>query len=96
MGLILFALAAGVIIGAGSFLPASWLARLPKLTTITLLLLLVVLGAQIGSSSELLAGLPVLGWRAAVFGGLTIAGSLAAILLVGRWFDLADGDGEGE
>ncbi len=96
MLLILVALAAGVIIGAGRLLPEALLARLPGLMTITLLLLLVVLGAQIGGNRELLAGLPALGWRATVIGMLTIAGSLAAILLVARWLDLADGDGEGK
>lgn len=90
---VIVALAAGMIIGGCRLLPPAWLARLPRLMTFTLFLLLFVLGAQIGGNDELMAGLPLLGWRAVVIAAFAVAGSLAALLLAIRWFKLA-GPGE--
>jgi hypothetical protein len=88
MWLIILALAAGIAVGACRRLPPAWLAALPRLMTGTLFLLLFILGAQIGGNSQLMASLPLLGWRAAVISACTIGGSLAVLLLAARWYGL--------
>jgi hypothetical protein len=90
MWLIIVALAAGVAVGACRLLPAAWSALLGRVMTAALFLMLAALGAQIGANRELLANLPALGGRAVVISILSIAGSVAALALVGKRFRLAD------
>jgi hypothetical protein len=84
MWIIIAALAAGILHGAGRLLPAPWLLPLGRLMTATLFVMLVVLGAQIGANRELLANLGPLGWRAFVISALSVAGSVAALYIVVR------------
>lgn len=91
MWLILLSLVAGIIIGVINIFPASWFKHLDKSITVTLFVMLAALGAQIGSNAELVANLPVLGWRAAVIAVLSIAGSVGALWLVAsRWTAYAE------
>ena len=90
MWLIIASLAAGFAVGASRLLPAAWSARLGRAMTAALFVMLAALGAQIGANRELLANLPTLGWHAAVISALSIAGSVAALLLVVKRFRLAD------
>lgn len=84
MWIILVALGAGVLFGASGRLPERFLAHLDKLTAGTLFIMLAALGAQIGGNSELIANLPVLGWRALVITVMAVAGSVGAVWFVGR------------
>lgn len=86
MWLIVVSLLAGVALGVTNIIPGTWLRHLDKGITITLFVMLLALGAQIGSNNELVANLPVLGWRAVVISALSIAGSVVALWLVAtRW-----------
>ncbi len=96
MGLIIAALVAGFLIGAGRLLPAGSGAALGRFMTVALFAMLVALGAQIGANRELLANLPALGWRALVISTLSVAGSVAALCLVARHCRLADRPSERE
>lgn len=89
MWTIIAALAAGCAIGACRLLPAAWTARLGRVMTVVLFVMLAALGAQIGANRELLAHLPALGWQAAVISILSVAGSVAVLLLVARHTGLA-------
>jgi len=91
MWLILLSLVAGIILGAANIIADSWFKHLDKGITITLFVMLVALGAQIGINAELLANLPLLGWRAAVIAVLSIGGSVGALWLVAcRWTAYAE------
>lgn len=91
MWVIIVALAAGVALGAGRLLPATWLAGLGRLMTATLFVMLAALGAQIGADRELLANLGPLGWRAFVISALSVAGSIAALYLAAKTLRLPGG-----
>jgi uncharacterized membrane protein YbjE (DUF340 family) len=88
MDLILAALIAGVIVGAAGLLPDGWGRQLDRVMTLTLFLLLVALGAQIGGNGELLANLGRLGWQAAVISACSLAGSIIVLWLTARCFGL--------
>lgn len=92
MGLIVISLLTGAALGMAKLIPESWLRHLDKSITITLFAMLFALGAQIGSNSELVANLPVLGWRALVIAGLSIIGSVLSLwLLTSHWTALKEG-----
>jgi uncharacterized membrane protein YbjE (DUF340 family) len=92
MWLILAALLAGVFIGACGLLPAGGHKRLDRVMAVTLYVMLVALGAQIGGNQELLANLGLLGGRAVVISAFSIIGSIVALWLATRYCLLYKGD----
>lgn len=84
MSLIVLSLLIGVALGVANLIPDGWLRYLDKSITITLFIMLLALGAQIGSNSQLVANLSVLGWRAAVISSFSIAGSILALWFVAK------------
>jgi uncharacterized membrane protein YbjE (DUF340 family) len=86
MWLIVLSLLAGMALGVTNVVPGSWLRHLDKSITVTLFVMLLALGAQIGSNAELVANLPSLGGRALIISALSIAGSVLALwLLAVNW-----------
>lgn len=94
MLLIMGSLVAGVVIGISGMVAEGFVPYLNKITTVTLFVMLAILGAQIGCNSELLNNLTLLGWRAVIISFLSILGSVAAVWLAVRWFKLSQGEGE--
>ncbi|MPM97989.1 hypothetical protein SDC9_145170 [bioreactor metagenome] len=82
MWLIVVSLFFGVVLGVANVVPVTWLRHLDKTITVTLFIMLLALGAQIGSNGQLVNNLPTLGWRAAVISTLSVAGSVFALWLV--------------
>ncbi|MDD4601901.1 hypothetical protein SDC9_04005 [bioreactor metagenome] len=86
MLLIVVSLLAGVVLGAANVVPGSWLRHLDKSVTITLFIMLLALGAQIGSNGELVANLPALGGQALIISAFSIIGSVLVLwLLAMNW-----------
>ncbi len=94
MELILGSLIMGVTIGFSGKVPIRILAKLNKFTTISLFFMLFALGAQIGSDSQLMANITVLGGRALTIALFAIAGSIAVLWAVSRFCGLAVAKGE--
>lgn len=88
MELIIIALIAGIGLGLSGLVPSCFSARLDKIITVTLFIMLFALGAQIGSNQDLLGNLTVLGGRAVVIAGFSVAGSLLLLWLIARLFRL--------
>lgn len=88
MELIIIALIAGIGLGLSGLVPGCFSARLDKLITVTLFIMLFALGAQIGCNQDLLSNLTVLGGRAIVIAGFSVAGSLVMLWLIARLFCL--------
>ncbi len=84
MWLIIGCLIAGVALGASDRMPESWFKHINKLTTATLVIMLVALGAQVGANAELIANLPVLGWRAFLITIMAVAGSVGMLWAIER------------
>lgn len=75
----------GMALGFG-LRKVSWLARVPRAITPTILLLLFVLGVAVGGNATLVRNLPVLGGRALALTLAGVAGSMIGVLLIRRFF----------
>jgi hypothetical protein len=95
MTLIIVSLVIGIAIGFFSILPTKGLQQLDRITTVALFLMLLALGAKIGSNREILTNLGVLGGQAFVIAMFCIAGSIGALWLADRLWDVT-GAKEGE
>ena len=84
MWLIIACLIAGVVLGASGRMPEGWAKYISSLTTATLVIMLVALGAQVGANAELTANLPVLGWRALLITIMSVVGSVLALWAIER------------
>jgi len=84
MWLIVVALLAGLAVGARGILPEQCLNQLDRIMMVTLFVMLVALGAQIGGNAQLLTSLGVLGWRAVVISTYSIVGSVVVLWMVAR------------
>lgn len=85
MWLIFACLIGGVALGASGRLPEPWLKHTEKLTMLTLFIMLTALGAQVGANAELIANLPVLGWRAFLIAIMAVVGSVSVLWLIERY-----------
>mgnify|MGYP000907711682 FL=1 len=79
MGLIFVALLAGIAMGYLRLLPDRLFQLTGKLTTAGVMLLLFLMGGQIGSDEEILAGLGQIGVQAVLFALAAIIGSVLAV-----------------
>jgi hypothetical protein len=89
MWLIVAALLVGLAVGARGILPEWCLNQLDRVMLVTLLVMLVALGAQIGGNTQLLTSLGLLGWRAVVISTCSIAGSVVVLWMVTRCFPVS-------
>lgn len=89
MWLIVVALLAGLAVGARGILPERCLNQLDRVMMMTLFVMLVALGAQIGGNTQLLTSLGLLGWRAVIISTCSVAGSVVALWLVARCFPVS-------
>ena len=89
-------LIAGVAAGASGRVPAVVFRHIDTFTTVILFIMLAALGAQIGSNSELVGNLAVLGWRALVISLFSITGSVLALWLVVRYLKFSVSQRYGE
>lgn len=88
MEIIIIALVLGIALGVSGFIPAGFTARLDKVITVLLFVMLFALGAQIGTNQDLLTNLTVLGGRAFLIAGSSVTGSLLLLWLLTRYFRL--------
>lgn len=79
MLIIVLAFAAGVALGAARLIPSRVLPWVDRWTTASILILLVAMGAKIGSDREILSNLGLLGGQAAILAAAAIAGSVALV-----------------
>ncbi|MGI6362335.1 MAG: lysine exporter LysO family protein [Bacillota bacterium] len=82
MWMIIIPVAAGYIFGA--FKPR-WAARLPvaAITTASMILLLIVMGARLGADPQVVGQLATLGLQALLMAAATVFGSILAVLALG-------------
>ena len=74
----------GILLGILYKMSETKYARINKVTTVTLFIMLFALGAQIGSKDELLSNMALLGSRAFIIALFSIIGSIIALWLVVR------------
>jgi len=79
MGLIFVALLAGIVMGYLHLLPDRVFQLTGKLTTAGVMLLLFLMGGQMGSDEEILAGLGEMGVQAVLLALAAIIGSVLAV-----------------
>lgn len=91
MWTILLFMALGVVTGALVPFSEKQTALLGKLQTVGVVLLLFVMGLSMGLDRQLLSQLSTLGYKAAVYAGLTTLFSIACVYLFTR--KLADKEG---
>lgn len=77
---VLAAVALGILVGRLNFFPYSQ-KTLSKITIASLLVMLVAMGAQLGTNDKLLADLGRIGWQALVLASGSIIGSLILVRL---------------
>ena len=66
----------------GYFLRKKELGNIPKIITLLIWLLLFLLGAEVGSNSDIVAGLPTIGKEALIITTAAVLGSAAMALLL--------------
>lgn len=76
---IAFMLFGGII---GYFLRKKELGNIPKIITLLIWLLLFLLGAEVGSNSDIVDGLPTIGKEALIITTAAVLGSAAMALLL--------------
>jgi len=81
MSLILFSLGLGIAVGYLRPLSPGQARVAGAVTTVGLFILLVSMGAQLGSNDEVLAGLGRMGLQAIVLAGFSVLGSVLAVYL---------------
>lgn len=81
MGLVLFSLALGIVIGYLWRNSPGKVKKANLLTLAGLFFLLLVMGAQLGSNREVLSGLGHMGKQAFIIAGLSIVGSVIMVQL---------------
>ena len=94
MEIIIGSLVVGVLIGWFVRVPSALSSRLGRLASLSLFVMLLALGAQIGSDKGLLDKLGALGLEALVLCLFSIAGSVGFLWLAVRKFHLADLGGD--
>lgn len=76
----------GLAVGKFRILPAALLRRTSKIVSPCLVVLVLLLGYQLGSQHDLMAQLPQIGWHAAVIAVFATAGSALCAWLTQPFF----------
>lgn len=76
----------GMAVGKGHLLPAALLRQTQKIVLPCLVLLVLLLGYQLGSQRNLVAQLPQIGWQAALIAILSTIGSALCAWLTQPFF----------
>lgn len=83
---LLLSLGVGLVVGYYSVLPKKWNWVVQHVFTASFIVLLIGMGAKVGSDQHVLDNLFSIGWRALVFSCLSIGGSVILVWYVERWF----------
>lgn len=86
--LIIGSMIAGVVAGYFRITPKSQMNRIHHLIFISLMGMLLALGAQVGSNAEVLGKLGSLGWQSFVIAMLSMAGSAFALWLMDKFWPI--------
>ena len=78
----------GVLVGFFRLLPKKYAGSIHRLIFISLMGMLLALGAQVGSSAEVLGKMGSLGWKSFVISMLSMAGSAFALWLMDRFWPI--------
>lgn len=89
MEIIIISLLVGCGLGVSNLVSEKWLGYVDQVVMLLVFVILIGVGVQIGSNHELIANLPVMGWKALVIAGLSTGGSILAVWLVVIKFDLS-------